>query len=325
MSSRANYFKIGLFVLFTVIVLLVFLTTLGISLLTKDKILLETYIDESVQGLSVGSPVKNRGVQIGNVERIDFVLSDYKVGYDQPASKLILVVIAADPTKFASENKFQAKRVIQKRVEEGMRLQLTQQPLTGIAYLELDYFDPKEFPVPDITWKPNNIYVPSVKSMLSSFTKSAEIAVKKISEVNFKKLVDNVNSLVSNLDKAIDDAHVSELSSSAIELIQELKESNDSLKAFMSEIRTTNDYASKLLKPVEPSEHSVSIPELVASLDKTIAKIDVMMANYKPDIDQSVGDIKASLRNVKELTAQIKENPSAVFNSKPPAQSGVYK
>ncbi len=325
MSSRANYFKIGLFVLFGVIVLLGFLTTLGISLLTKDKILLETYIDESVQGLSVGSPVKNRGVQIGNVERIDFVTSDYNVDHNQAANKLILVVIAADPTKFSAENEIQAKKIIRQRVEEGMRLQLTQQPLTGIAYLELDYFDPKEFPAPEITWRPKNIYIPSVKSMFSSFTESAEVAVKKISEINFKELVDNVNSLVSNLDKAVDDANISQLSSTAVELMQELKESNNALKAFMKEIRTTNDYAKKLLKPVEQSEHSASIPELVASLDKTVSKIDVMIASYKPDLDESLDDVKASLNNIKELTAQIKENPSVLFNSKPPAQSGVYK
>ena len=45
---------------------------LGAGNVFKRTVTIETYFDESVQGLDVGSAVKYRGVQIGRVTRIGF-------------------------------------------------------------------------------------------------------------------------------------------------------------------------------------------------------------------------------------------------------------
>lgn len=325
MSSNANYFKIGLFVIFSVTIFLVVIMALGIDIITKEKVLIETYVDESVQGLSVGSPVKNRGVQIGRVERIDFVLSEYEADRNSPASKLVLIVIGADPDKLTTKTNGSVIRAVGLQVEGGLRLRLTQQPITGIAYLEADYFDPKKYPAPEIPWIPNNIFIPSVPSMLSNFTNSAEIAIEKFAKLDIESLIGNVNRLVTNLDKVVSDAQVPKLANSAVGLFEELQKSNASLKLFLQELRQTNNNASKLLKPVATGEHSVSIPELVASLDTTLARIDEIMLSYKPDVDETMAAMKSAAGNIKELTEQIKAHPSQVIFSNPPAQTEVYK
>jgi len=73
MSEKANYFKIGLFFLSGTILAVIALIILGEGTFFQKKVLLETYFKESVQGLDIGSPVKFRGVLIGNVEKITFV------------------------------------------------------------------------------------------------------------------------------------------------------------------------------------------------------------------------------------------------------------
>ena len=73
MATKANYFKIGLFVLATTGILTAGGIVLSSGFLTRETLLFETYIDESVQGLSVGSSVLHRGVQIGTVKQITFL------------------------------------------------------------------------------------------------------------------------------------------------------------------------------------------------------------------------------------------------------------
>ena len=71
MSAPSNHWKLGLFVVVGVGLFLALLVALGASSLKKESVEYATYFDESVQGLDVGSPVKFRGVTIGNVSEID--------------------------------------------------------------------------------------------------------------------------------------------------------------------------------------------------------------------------------------------------------------
>ena len=67
MSAPSNHWKLGLFVVAGVGLFLALLGGLGARGLRKETVTYTTYFDESVQGLDVGSPVKFRGVTIGNV------------------------------------------------------------------------------------------------------------------------------------------------------------------------------------------------------------------------------------------------------------------
>ena len=70
MSLKANYFKLGLFVIGAVVAGAVVLVVIGSGRWFQPKLTIETYFNESVQGLDVGSPVKFRGVTVGNVADI---------------------------------------------------------------------------------------------------------------------------------------------------------------------------------------------------------------------------------------------------------------
>ena len=73
MSQRMNYYKIGLFVISSIVIISIFIIVLGAGNLFQKNLFLETYFDESIQGLDVGSIVKFRGVKIGTVKEITFV------------------------------------------------------------------------------------------------------------------------------------------------------------------------------------------------------------------------------------------------------------
>ena len=69
MSAKPNYFKLGLFILISLFLLLAGIILFGSGLLGQKNIYFETYFKDSVSGLSVGAPVQDNGVQIGTVQK----------------------------------------------------------------------------------------------------------------------------------------------------------------------------------------------------------------------------------------------------------------
>ena len=54
MSQKANYFKLGLFVIGAIVALIAVLLIIGTGRFFERRITIETYFKESVQGLDIG-------------------------------------------------------------------------------------------------------------------------------------------------------------------------------------------------------------------------------------------------------------------------------
>ena len=70
MDDRTNYFKIGLFIISATVLATLTITILGGGTVFQKTMTVETYFEESVQGLDAGSPVNFRGVKIGKIAEI---------------------------------------------------------------------------------------------------------------------------------------------------------------------------------------------------------------------------------------------------------------
>ena len=171
MSAKANYFKIGIFVISAAIIAIIAIVALGVGTFFQKKLMIETYINGSVQGLDVGSPCKFRGVKMGNVEEITFVNDEYKFDTDSKEyltyGSYVLVKVAIEPSGSDITEKEQ-RQLIERMIAKGLRFRLASQGITGVAYLEADYLDPERFPPMEIKWQPKTYYVPSVPSTISA-------------------------------------------------------------------------------------------------------------------------------------------------------------
>jgi len=85
MSQQASYFRLGLFILAAIAVFLGIVLALSAGQVFRQTVVLETYFNESVQGLDSGSAVKYRGVQLGRVTNISFTWARYE--QDKPRSQ----------------------------------------------------------------------------------------------------------------------------------------------------------------------------------------------------------------------------------------------
>ena len=70
MDESKRYFRLGLFVVVTLVVMAAVLFLLGGRKLFQPTFIFETYFNESVAGLELGAPVRFRGVPLGQVSEI---------------------------------------------------------------------------------------------------------------------------------------------------------------------------------------------------------------------------------------------------------------
>src|SRR5262249_4921654 len=137
--ESARYFKIGLFVIAAIVLAVIGVVVLGGGVFFEKTNLIETYIDESVQGLDVGSPMRFRGVLVGKGEQIPLTSPEYK-----PRRRYVLVRAGISSDIFQFPLSDPASPVFLTEIERGLRVRLAPQGLTGTAYLEADYLDPTQ-------------------------------------------------------------------------------------------------------------------------------------------------------------------------------------
>ena len=192
--AKIGNFATGLFVLGALALLAVMLYALGMSELFTRKAQLTTFFSESVQGLSVGAAVKYKGAQIGSVERIVIL----------PRRQLIQVDMQVELNSFRNVNgktlfddDDEFYKFLQPEIKKGLRCRLEYAGITGLRYLDFDYFaNPGEVPqIPAIAIP--GYPMPSAPSALRDVVKSLNTSMERISKIRFEEISDN---LVRNLD-----------------------------------------------------------------------------------------------------------------------------
>jgi phospholipid/cholesterol/gamma-HCH transport system substrate-binding protein/paraquat-inducible protein B len=305
MSVKANYMKLGVFVILTFCLLVVGVIFWGADAFDQEKYYAETYIGESVLGLTVGSPVYSQGVKIGEVEQIMFIpaIYDMPVGsatWDQ-YSEYVYVLMALNYDQFMQRTDREA--VIENLVARGLRLRISSNPLTGIAYLQTDMLDPNEHPPMSVPWTPEHAHIPSAPSLMGTLAQGLENTVKRLEKLDIEGVVGNAKKMLANLDKAIIDART------------------DVLSAKVETLATRADAvlidAKSMLRSTESPKAPVVVETLMANANSTIESLNQAIA----DVDvKSIGEQgKNLLAELRESNQKLQAILRSTEESKPPA------
>lgn len=349
MSAKASYFKIGVFVISAVAIAVIAVIVLGASALFRKKVMAETYIDGSVQGLEVGSPVKFRGVQIGNVEDISFVDLEYDFKAGSPDflqyGRYVMVKMALEPGEVSGDpERFHS--VLQREIAQGLRVRLAAQGVTGTAYLEVDYLDPKPNPPLKIGWKPRSYYVPSAPSTITRLTDSLDRILSNLKELDLQGITEGLKESLNVVTKVIEDANVKGIGEQVEDLLTdidkmiekgEIKSILTDASATMASFRRTVEGSEKPLAQVlaDLPEASGSIESLAKKLDAAsddlpetmtrlrgiVCQLDELVSSQRPNIQRTLENMRAISQNVRDLSERAKQDPSSIFFGKPPPKS----
>ncbi|TGN07031.1 MlaD family protein [Leptospira ilyithenensis] len=313
-QMNMSYFKVGVFVLASFFALIGFVITFTAGALFQRSIKLETYFDESVQGLDIGSPVKHRGVKVGSVEAISFVQNEYPDKLDGEMSYrygryVIIKMSVPDFVQGVSGNEL--KKTVERMIHNGLRVRLASQGLTGTAYLELDYLNPEKNPPLDIKWEPKTNYIPSAPSTISRFTASVDKFFDSLDKADISKILTGVNDLVNNLNQTVTDARLGDISKEAIGLLAELRKTNAEVK--------------NLIAQPELQNTPKKIDQTITQLQTTIKRLDTLLASNQGDISVSIENLRIASEDLREVTANAKKYPSQFLFGEAPNKSKIWK
>ena len=348
--EKLSYFKIGLFVIAAIVVAVIGIVVLGAGRVFQKKALVETYIDESVQGLDVGSPVKFRGVPVGNVERISLTSAEYSTPRQYV---LVRMSISSNMFRFPVNNPNSPE--LKRELDRGFRVRLAAQGLTGVAYLETDYLDPERNPPLEIDWQPAYPYIPSTRSRITQLSEAVERIVQNIGDINMSQLSESVQKSLDAMTKVADSANLEKVGAQANALLAELRETNrqmnalvsqPTLKAGISDAAAAAASARVIMEKAEkPMERLMvdlpqaaanlnrmvirldsvtqDLPESSAQLRQTLQRLNRLLAGQQREIERTFENLRAATENLKEITDTSKRYPAQTLFGAPPPSSKV--
>jgi paraquat-inducible protein B len=288
MDAKPHYFKIGIFVLIAVALIVVTVVIFGAGLLARNELFFESYFAESITGLSVGSPLEFRGVHIGQVSQIGFVGNTYTLptqdGRISPYAPYVRVVTAVPRSKMPDFAGGQLEEALQQMIARGLRVRVTSNILTGQAYLEMNYVDPNRFAVEEVPWTPKYTVIPSAPGELTTLKDSIDKILTQLQAIDVGGLASSLERLFTSLNTAITDADLAELSLETRALLQVGRQK-------MEDLQMDRINASSL--------------EFLASLNRAVADANVEGLSRRMDGVLTAMDQKLAALNVVRINADI--------------------
>jgi len=347
MSLKANYFKLGLFVVGAIVAGALVLVVIGSGRWFQPKLTIETYFNESVQGLDIGSKLKYRGVVIGEVKYIGFTYNRYQL--DRPIAqraRYVLVEAQIQPKLLggrAGAGDLTEQKSADLEIEKGLRMRLAPQGITGTSYLEIDYVEPAP-PVLAIDWTPDNIYIPSAPSTVTTVVNSLIDTLQRLHNLDIEQTIANFNRLLvttnaridaidtrtisqraatvlAKVETKLDGVDVKKLSDEAITLLAELRASNAELKKTLSNpaLQKLPDDAGAAVARIRAIVEDPNLPKTLSHLSRTLGRVDRILGGGEADLAVTIENLRQITDNLRDLTEDAKRYPANIIFGEPPS------
>lgn len=341
MSEHKKHYRLGIFVLLSTLIGLGLLVGLGAGKWFSTNARLETYFDESVQGVDIGSKIRYRGVVVGEVSGISFTRTAYEL--DKPAAQrqqYVMVTARVQPDMFGGDDSaFPDQATLDREIARGLRIKLTPQGLTGTSYLEIDFTDPAENPPLAIHWNPENFYIPTARSTVKQFVDGAQDAMARLQRIDIEGMVSHLSRILAlteekiaalplesighNLDRVsgeLADAQIGQLSREATALLSEVRTSNRALQGLLSDPAIASapvDLALAAKRAREIMENP-QIDQAVTHLNRALGRMDRLLTSRDQEIASLVDNLNEISANLRSLTETADRHPAGLLLGAPP-------
>ncbi len=313
-SESARNLRVGIFMFAGIFAIGTCAVMLGGEDYFAEKMRFESYFDESVTGLEVGSPVKFRGVNIGSVISIglvedyyEFPTEEERLKYGQRVSILMERVVSGDQREELLDlDPEEQRQRLEENVAQGLRLRLAQAGITGTAFIQADILDPKRYPVMEITHQPRHLYIPSAPSTLSALANAAERFAARLEDVDIEHITTELDRLLTNLADATQDLDAGELQTDAHALLTDMREAVDELRGEM--------------RKADIPAVSASAQSALTEANAALVRVRRMLDGSRYDLELTLENLRVASENMRDVTATLKSQPSLLLRGQAPVK-----
>jgi paraquat-inducible protein B len=321
MKPKLSPFLVGSFVLGGLVLLVVALLALRSFHPFAPPGRFLAYFKESVQGLDVGSAVKLRGVRVGRIVAIRVQYA----GAGRPAE----VEITAELDRHVLEDRagqpiaLSDPKTLQRLVDEGLRAKIDLVGITGLQFLQLDFFDPKVFPAPPVPHDSPHPVVPAVRSSLSTLIGNVSRIANQLESVDFAALSHELQSLLATSRRQLDGLDlpglVTRLTAAAAS-VEAFAGSPDARVAFTHLNRTTQELqalTAHLDRQVQPAadEWRRTLLSFKAATESVRKAVD-SPGGLGEEAGTALRQVTDAAGALQRLTEYLERNPSALVTGR---------
>lgn len=325
MASNRSYTVIGAFLLGALILLTGAVLAFGNTGLFKQQRQAIIFFNQSVLGLTHGSRVLFRGVQVGTVRKVQLRLAPG--GGD--ARIAVKIDMSGDDVVSLNGTQASNELTIQEMVKRGLRAQLVVYSyVTSQLAVNLDF---KPNSKPNFVVDPDKLERPEIPAVPSEISQLKDTVAEIPWQKTLKSVDDAVHQMVSlaqDMDRTVNTlgpslAQTSDDTQQTLKTVQQaIKQNNAQLQATIKSVRTLSDNANDAVVT-----HDQQIDKLLTSAQKTSDNLATLSRNLKnvsdpdsgtrQDIDASLRDLSAAMTSLRQFADTIKRDPHTLLYGSP--------
>jgi paraquat-inducible protein B len=331
MSQKANPTLIGAFVFGAIVIAIGAVLFFGSANLFARKQLFETYFQQTVNGLAVGSNVKYKGVTVGKVTRVQLKFQ----GADEAPVVRVIYEINTDNllNKYGLSIDLSDRKRHEKAVDNGFRAKLDFESLiSGQLFIALDFYKDAAAPVLHANDNNADIFeIPPQPSDIDAILADLTKAIGNIGSVDFASLAKELQGVLKSADAAIVSLHLDQLGPSIDKAANSISNlaNGDQVKSALVSVRESFDQLTATLKSLNPAVGDLK-PTLdqakaaLTNLQKSTAQLDQIL---KPDsslryqLDSSLSEISSAATAIQQLSDFLQRHPNSILFGRKPANA----
>jgi paraquat-inducible protein B len=320
MSKQASPAKVGAFVLVGAAIFVLTLGLLGTARLFSRPVPMIVYFRDSVNGLVVGSPVKYKGVTIGQVTDITLAFAEGNNGL------VIPVLIEINEEEFETGQHRELPLIhpvrLQQAVDNGLRATLESESLvTGRLYVALDVFPKAGPPV----YLGNGRYpeIPTESSGLVEF-------IKNLSKVDLPAMVNQLNEILTKLNTSLGELKVKDLNDRLARVLNSVDEllATSHLPETLESFRQTSDQAKIVLSTLEAEIKPIgtnlnrtaeTATTTFVELQRAVTDLRRVLASESPvmsELQRALEETAFAARSLRSLADELSRDPAALLKGR---------